>query len=70
VAHEVFAVRTYQKDGTLTPRNHPRTLIQEHEESIQQVLTMVKEKKVKTIDGEEIDIKANTICLHGDGTTQ
>jgi UPF0271 protein len=67
VAHEVFADRTYQKDGTLTPRNQPNALITNDEDAIRQVVKMVKEHKVKTVDNQEIEIKADTICLHGDG---
>lgn len=67
VAHEVFADRTYQKDGTLTPRNQEHALIHDPELAIQQVLTMIKEKRVHTVAGEEIPIQADTICIHGDG---
>ncbi|MGE8204589.1 LamB/YcsF family protein [Heyndrickxia sp. NPDC080065] len=67
VAHEVFADRTYQSDGTLTPRNQPNSIITSIEDSIAQILKMIKDQKVKTIHGEEILIKADTICIHGDG---
>ncbi|MBS4174337.1 5-oxoprolinase subunit PxpA [Bacillus sp. FJAT-49736] len=67
VAHEVFADRTYQSNGTLTPRNQPNALIQNDQDSINQVLKMVKEGKVTTADGREITIQADTICIHGDG---
>jgi UPF0271 protein len=67
VAHEVFADRTYQQDGTLTPRNMPNALITSEEAAIQQVVKMVKEQKVTTVDNHEMDIRADTICLHGDG---
>ena len=64
---EVFADRTYQEDGSLTPRSQPNALIQNTEEAIQQVLMMVNERKVKTVSGKEIQIIAETICIHGDG---
>ncbi|MBO8157425.1 MAG: 5-oxoprolinase subunit PxpA [Bacillaceae bacterium] len=67
VAHEVFADRTYQEDGTLTSRKELHALITSDEEAIQQALQMVKEHKVKTVSGVMIDIQADTICLHGDG---
>lgn len=64
---EVFADRTYQQDGSLTPRNQPNALITSNEESIAQVLQMVTKKTVTCVDGSVIPIVAETICLHGDG---
>lgn len=66
-ANEVFADRTYLEDGTLTPRKQEGAMIQLVEDSIKQVLGMVLEKKVKTINGQIISIEAETICIHGDG---
>ncbi|MFE8699532.1 5-oxoprolinase subunit PxpA [Cytobacillus sp. FJAT-54145] len=66
-ANEVFADRTYQSDGTLTPRSHPQALIESDEASINQVLQMIFEKKVTSIDQVEVPLHADTICLHGDG---
>lgn len=64
---EVFADRTYQQDGTLTPRSQPDALITDDEEAVQQVIRMIKESKVLTRQGSEITIKAETVCIHGDG---
>lgn len=66
-ASEVFADRTYQDDGSLTPRSEPNALIEDEEQCIQQVLQMVKEGMVTTISGKIIPIVADTICIHGDG---
>jgi UPF0271 protein len=66
-ASEVFADRTYQDNGTLTPRSQPHALIENVEGSIAQVLQMIKEKKVTSINGKTISIVADTICIHGDG---
>jgi len=66
-ASEVFADRTYQDDGGLTPRSQSNALIQNTDEAIQQVLMMAKQQKVKTVSGKEISIVAETICIHGDG---
>ncbi len=63
---EVFADRTYQNDGTLTPRTHPNALIKNTDEAIQQIL-MILNGKVKTVSGKEIPIFAETICIHSDG---
>ncbi|HEX5563913.1 MAG TPA: 5-oxoprolinase subunit PxpA [Sporosarcina sp.] len=69
VAHEVFADRTYQADGTLTSRREPNALITDHEVAIRQIVRMVKEGKVLATDGTDVEIKADTICIHGDGKT-
>lgn len=66
-ASEVFADRTYQVDGTLTPRTEAGALIEDRKQCIQQVLKMIKDGKVKTVSGKEIAIVAETICIHGDG---
>ena len=67
VANEVFADRTYQPDGSLTPRSQPNALLHSDEEAVQQVLTMVTEKRVKAVTGEWVSLDADTICIHGDG---
>ncbi|WP_078392959.1 LamB/YcsF family protein [Shouchella patagoniensis] len=66
-ASEVFADRTYQVDGSLTSRKAPNALILDPEEASKQVLRMVQEGNVLTEQGKEIDIVADTICIHGDG---
>ncbi|MCC3356310.1 5-oxoprolinase subunit PxpA [Bacillus sp. REN16] len=65
---EVFADRTYQPDGTLTPRNQPNAIIHDSNDAIRQVLQMVKEQTVQAITGEVIPIKAESICVHGDNS--
>lgn len=66
-ASEVFADRTYQADGSLTPRNRPDALIENEEQSVKQVLQMIQQQTVTAIDGSIISIKAETICIHSDG---
>ena len=66
-AHEVFADRTYQANGTLTPRRQPDALITEASVAIAQVLRMVQSGVVRTQQGQEVAIRADTVCLHGDG---
>ncbi|AOZ88278.1 lactam utilization protein LamB [Bacillus xiamenensis] len=68
VAHEVFSDRTYQPDGTLTSRRKPHALIEEDDMAVQQVIRMVIEGKVRTVQGEDIQLKADTVCIHGDGS--
>lgn len=67
VANEVFADRTYQADGSLTPRTQPNALITDKQIAIAQAIRMVSENKVMTVTGEDISLKVDTICLHGDG---
>jgi len=66
-AHEVFADRTYQPNGTLTPRRQPDALITSSDAAIAQVLGMVQGGWVRTQQGTEVAIRADTVCLHGDG---
>jgi UPF0271 protein len=66
-ASEVFADRTYQPDGSLTPRNLPNALIADTQTAIDQAVQMVESGTVTALSGETIQIKAETICLHGDG---
>lgn len=66
-ANEVFADRTYTDEGILTPRKNKNALINKEEEALKQVINMIKNNKVISVNGKEIDIKADTICIHGDG---
>ena len=66
-ASEVFADRTYQTDGSLTPRGEPDALIDDAEKSVAQVLQMIQTQSVTAIGGEIVAIKAETVCIHGDG---
>lgn len=64
--NEVFADRNYEKDGTLTPRTHEQALIVQSKYSTERVIRMIQENKVESRTGEDIDMKADTICVHGD----
>lgn len=67
-ASEVFADRTYQQDGSLTPRNALQALIADEQEAVAQVLKMVNEGYVRTLQGVDVPIQAETVCIHGDGS--
>jgi UPF0271 protein len=67
VANEVFADRTYQQDGTLTPRKQADALITDDKLAIAQVIKMVKDGEVLSQQGIAVPIRADTICIHGDG---
>lgn len=66
VAHEVFADRTYQPDGSLTPRSQSNAMIHDPDLAISRVIRMIREGKVEAVDGTDIEIKADTVCIHGD----
>lgn len=65
--NEAFADRTYQDDGSLTPRKQTNALIKETGKVTSQVLQIIKEKTVQSVSGHSIPIVAETICIHGDG---
>ena len=67
VANEVFADRTYQRDGSLTPRSAAGALIHDEHAAVAQVLRMIREGVVRATDGTDIPIVADTVCVHGDG---
>ena len=66
-ASEVFADRTYRSDGTLTPRTESNALVEDENTSLTQVLDMINYGRVRSTDAIMIPIKAETICIHGDG---
>jgi 5-oxoprolinase (ATP-hydrolysing) subunit A len=63
---EAFADRAYNDDGSLVARSLPGAVISESMRVIERCLIIVKERKVQTITGNWIPIKADTICVHGD----
>jgi len=65
-ANEVFADRTYQADGSLTPRSERGAVIAQTDAAIAQVRRMVEEGKVRSVDGTDIALRADTLCIHGD----
>ncbi|SOY41523.1 5-oxoprolinase subunit PxpA [Cupriavidus taiwanensis] len=67
VKQEVFADRGYNPDGTLVRRGTPGALHEDEEVALNQTLTMVREQRVRAIDGTWVPIQAETVCLHGDG---
>ena len=66
-ASEVFADRTYQADGSLTPRTEPNALIETSDQAVAQILQIIMEQKVTAVNGETFALKAETVCIHGDG---
>jgi 5-oxoprolinase (ATP-hydrolysing) subunit A len=66
IAHEVFADRNYCSDGSLVSRTRPDALLHDPVEAAPRVLRMLREGKVRSVDGVDVDVRAETICLHGD----
>ncbi len=66
VIREVFADRNYLADGSLVPRTRPDALLSDPKEAAQRVLRMLREGKVRSVDGHDVDVCAETICVHGD----
>jgi 5-oxoprolinase (ATP-hydrolysing) subunit A len=66
VAREVFADRSYRADGTLVPRATPGALISDVDVAVARVLRMVQQGRVLALDGTDIAVTADTICIHGD----
>lgn len=65
-ASEVFADRTYQDDGSLTPRSQINAFITNEEDAAAQVLMMVNKQQVISANQKIISLKAETLCIHGD----
>ena len=66
IAHEVFADRNYCRDGSLVSRSRPDALLHDPSEAAPRVLRMLREGKVCSVDGVDVAVRAETICLHGD----
>ena len=66
-ASEVFADRAYEEDGSLVARTKPGAMITDEELAVTRVVRMVTEGKVTSVTGKEIEITADSICVHGDG---
>lgn len=67
VALEVFADRAYEEDGSLVDRRKEGAMITDENEAIARVVRMVKEQKVRAVTGKDIPIRADSVCVHGDG---
>jgi UPF0271 protein len=66
IALEFFADRNYNRDGSLVSRTQPDALLHDPQEAAERVMTMLREKKVRALDGTNVPISADTICVHGD----
>jgi 5-oxoprolinase (ATP-hydrolysing) subunit A len=67
-ASEVFADRNYQPDGTLVPRTQSNAMVTDVELAVARAVRMVQSHRVTAIDGTEIVVRAESICIHGDAS--
>ncbi len=67
VWQEVFADRGYNPDGSLVTRGQPGALIENEEQALAQTLCMVRDGRVRAVNGDWVPVRADTVCLHGDG---
>ena len=56
-----------RRTASLVPRTKPGAMITDEDEAIARVIDMVEKGKVRTITGKEIEIRADSVCVHGDG---
>jgi UPF0271 protein len=66
IAREVYADRAYLPDGTLVPRSQPGAVIADEELVVRRVLRMIREGVVTAFDGADLEVAADTVCVHGD----
>jgi UPF0271 protein len=66
IAREIFADRNYLNDGWLVPRTRPDALLHDPKEAAQRVVRMLREGKVRSVEGRDIDVRGETICIHSD----
>jgi UPF0271 protein len=65
-AREAFADRSYRSDGALVPRGQPGAVVETPDEVVSRVVSMVSRQTVTAIDGSQVRVEADTICVHGD----
>jgi UPF0271 protein len=66
IACEIFADRNYLNDGWLVPRTRPDALLHDPKQAAARVLRMLREGKVRSVEGSDVDVRGETICVHGD----
>jgi UPF0271 protein len=67
VANETFADRNYMPDGSLVSRRRADAHVTDAADAERRAIRMVREGKVTSVSGEDVAIRADTICVHGDG---
>ena len=63
---EAFADRGYRADGTLVPRSEPGALVTDADEVAARVLRLATDGVVRAVDGTEVAVVAESVCVHSD----
>ncbi len=63
---EAFADRAYDERGFLVPRSVDGSVYHDEARILQQSLRLAEEGVVTTLDGTEVMLEADTLCVHGD----
>ena len=63
---EIFADRAYEEDGSLVVRTKPGAMIEDENEAIERLVTMIRYGKVRAVTGKEISVEPDSVCVHGD----
>lgn len=66
VVREAFADRGYTPEGTLVSRREPGALLEDPDEVATRVVRLVTDGVVVAVDGSEVPVRADSVCLHGD----
>lgn len=66
VWQEFFVDRNYQASGELVPRSNPNAVIHNEEVAINRLIQLAETGEIPSVDGQTIQIAADTVCVHGD----
>ncbi len=66
-ACESFADRNYMSDGSLVSRRRPDAFVHGADEAVSRALRMVRDGLIRSVDGDDVRVRTDTICIHGDG---
>jgi UPF0271 protein len=65
-AAEIFADRNYLPDGSLVPRTERDAFVHDPVEAADRIIRILREQKVRAVDGTDISVFGTTVCVHGD----
>src|SRR5205814_9411026 len=66
MVHEVFADRAYEDDGNLVSRKKPGAVLHDAKAIADRVVRMVQDGAVVSVTGKVIEMRTDTVCIHGD----
>lgn len=67
LAHEIFADRSYNDDGTLTDRRDADAMVHDPKQAATRIVAMLRDGGIRTKNGKLLPTRIDTICIHGDG---